>query len=258
MHLDSLPAKTRTLLETFAQDVAEISDYLLIGGTALTLSLAHRISEDLDFTVPSKKLNKAQIAQIIAYLEAKGHTAVYNTPQDQLEDAIEHGLDLDDYLQNWLVDGVKVQFFAFCDYDVDRELIAHSLQVAPRLGHVKVADTRTIFHTKCIALTDRIKSRDIFDLWWLMRKVPLQDRFKIDDIFKTAQHYRPNMQYDAIRYRLLDWKLSITDESFETLIHDSISIEQIRLELRAEVSAFESDAARALMPQASAEDRQAP
>ena len=255
MHLDSLSANTRTLLETFAQEVAEISDYLLIGGTALALNIAHRISEDLDFTVPATKLNKAQIRRIIACLEARGHTAVYNNPHDQLEDAIEHGLDLDDYLQNWLVDGVKVQFFA-CDYDVDRKLVADSLQIASRLGHVKVADSRIIFHSKCIALTDRIKSRDIFDLWWLITKVPKPDRFTIDDLFKTAQHYRPTMQYDAIRYRLLDWKISITDESYEALVQAPITIEQIRSELRAEVAAFESEAAQALLQQAIAEDGQ--
>ena len=50
LHLDSLPRDTRKLLEELAQHFQEISDYLLIGGTALALNVAHRVSEDLDFT----------------------------------------------------------------------------------------------------------------------------------------------------------------------------------------------------------------
>jgi predicted nucleotidyltransferase component of viral defense system len=54
MHLDSLSSGTRNLLEELAQHIPEISDYLLVGGTALALNIEHRISEDLDFAWPGK------------------------------------------------------------------------------------------------------------------------------------------------------------------------------------------------------------
>jgi predicted nucleotidyltransferase component of viral defense system len=171
MHLDSLSSGTRNLLEELAQHIPEISDYLLVGGTALALNIAHRISEDLDFAWPGKKLDRDQVDRIIRALSARGHVPVYSNPREDIDDAIEHGLELDDYCQNWLVDDVKLTFFAFGDYDVDRDLIRKGLEAPAKIGFVNVADSDTIFDAKCIALTDRIKSRDIFDLWWLIHNL---------------------------------------------------------------------------------------
>jgi hypothetical protein len=53
----------------------------------------------------------------------------------------------------------------------------------------------------------------------------------------------------CIWHRLLDWKIPITDESFEALVQEPISIEQIREELRADVAQLEVEAAKVFLKQ---------
>jgi hypothetical protein len=244
MHIESLPAKTAALLDTIAQQCPDIAAFLLVGGTAISLQAAHRISEDLDFAFAGKKLNRADIKSVLNHLAALGKSVVYNNPPEAVEEAINDGIDLDDYQQDYLVDGVKLSFFAFGDYDIDRDLIRGALLAPARIGHVNVADLHTLFDTKCIVLTERVKSRDLFDLWWLTHQNG--DLFSTQDIFETVQKYRPWMQYEHIRHRLLDWKIPATDESFAALISEPVTVDSIRAVFRAEVNALEASMAEAM------------
>lgn len=70
MHLNALPEATRRVLGR-AQKVDELRDHLLIGGTAMTLQVAHRISEDLDFIQFGFKLDHALIAEILDKIRGK-------------------------------------------------------------------------------------------------------------------------------------------------------------------------------------------
>lgn len=247
MHIDSLPEASRSLLLTISEHCADIGAYLLVGGTALTLQIAHRLSEDLDFALPERKLDRAIIKAIARQLQVLGKVLVYNNRVEDIENAIEHGIDLDDYQQNYLVDDVKLTFFAYGDDETDRELIRQSLLNPSKLGFVNVADAQTIFTTKCICLTDRVKSRDLYDLWRLTRAG--SSIGSTQSIFETIQRYRPTLPYEHVRHRLLDWKIGATDELFASLIDDGATIESIRDDFRKEVCDLELRMASAIARQ---------
>lgn len=52
----SMPQKTEKVFFAISK-IPEIKDWTLIGGTALSIHLKHRLSEDLDFFVYDNKLN---------------------------------------------------------------------------------------------------------------------------------------------------------------------------------------------------------
>jgi hypothetical protein len=220
-----------------SQKCQDMEGFLLVGGTALALQAAHRLSEDLDFAWPQKKLDRKKIQRILDLMAANGTPALYNNPIDKIDEAINDGIDLDDYHQDYLVDGVKLTFFAFGDYEADRDLIRRNLLSPARIGSVAIAEMDTLFVAKCIALTDRIKSRDIFDLHWLSQENPQQ--FGVQRIFEEAQRYRPHLAYEHLRYRLLDWPIPATDESFEALVTNPPTVQDIRDALRQEVCRME-------------------
>lgn len=244
MHTDSLPLATQGLLRDCATHCPDLDGFLLVGGTALSLQAAHRLSEDLDFAWPEKKLDRAKVRAVLDVLSALGKTVVYNNPPDKVEEAINDGIDLDDYQQDYMVGGVKLTFFAFGDYDRDRQLIRTGLADSRQIGHVAVADIPTLFATKCIVLTDRIKSRDLFDLWWMTHRSGLA--MSTQSIFETVQQYRPHLPYEHVRHRLLDWQIPATDESFDKLVAEPITIESLRGSFRSDVDQLEENMAISL------------
>lgn len=110
-----------------------------------------------------------------------------------------------------------------------------------QVGYVAVANLPMLFVSKCIALTDRIKSRDLFDLWWMTHKAALP--LTTQSIFETIQQYRPHFPYEHVRHRLLDWKIPETDESFDMLVVEPITVETIRDSFRNDVNKLEMEIA---------------
>ncbi|GAB0154485.1 nucleotidyl transferase AbiEii/AbiGii toxin family protein [Marinobacterium sp. BA1] len=114
LKLQSLPSKTKAVFELL-RNREELSEFVLIGGTALSLQLNHRQSEDLDFWLPSKSLNRYGINKLIAHLKSTGHQTVLVTPASMISKARINGFDLLDSAQDWSIDGVKVTFFSRID-----------------------------------------------------------------------------------------------------------------------------------------------
>lgn len=114
LKLDALPAATRALFSHLASDSA-IGGFTLIGGTALSLQWGHRLSEDLDFWLPSDRLDKTLISSIIHRCRDAGFEASMTTPNAQIVKARINGFDLLSRAQDYVVGGVKVTFFARID-----------------------------------------------------------------------------------------------------------------------------------------------
>jgi len=70
--------------------------FVLIGGTALTMHIGHRVSENLDFafTQPLGHLPKPQIRALIDDLAQHGLSMVLNQHPLDVEEFSESGLDL--------------------------------------------------------------------------------------------------------------------------------------------------------------------
>ena len=165
MHLDCLPDSTREALERI-QVIPAISKYVLIGGTALALQTGHRISEDLDFVTRENRLDANEIRSIVEAV-SDGNTPKLVTPAAAREEMEDAGSDIDESHQDWLVNGVKITFFA---PDTAAQRSAYEQAKTHRIGNVNVLDEEGIFRLKSMVLLDRRASRDLFDLWYFIHE----------------------------------------------------------------------------------------
>ena len=89
---------------------ALLDQFLLVGGTALSVYLKHRLSEDLDFATTENKLPKKAISDFLDRLREDGCEVEDILPMAERQYAENEGCDIDDYHQDWSVDGVKLTF----------------------------------------------------------------------------------------------------------------------------------------------------
>ncbi|MCW5557579.1 MAG: nucleotidyl transferase AbiEii/AbiGii toxin family protein, partial [Verrucomicrobiae bacterium] len=66
-----LPPETERIWQ-FLRDQPFLRGFVLIGGTALALRLAHRISEDLDLIHPGPRLPRGSLALLTSEAERQG------------------------------------------------------------------------------------------------------------------------------------------------------------------------------------------
>lgn len=240
MNHDKLPEATKIVLEQLRKDHS-ISNYVLIGGSAIALHSGHRISEDLDFATHHPKLNRLEIDGMLKRMHADGKEAVLTTDSAAIVDSAEEGIDLLDYQQDYLIDGVKVTFFAFGDSDKERRLISEGHAAIAPGNPILIANMDTLFITKCMALVDRNASRDLFDLWWMTHFA--KTKKPVSDIFKVIQEYRPHYSYDLIRSLLLNRKIFDCDPGFSNLTTENITVEKIRADFENDIAKLEKSIA---------------
>jgi hypothetical protein len=111
LKLDSLPDATRCVFDHLAVN-SLLSDFTLVGGSALALLFGHRQSEDLDFWTPGKLLDKGRISEVVRMAQQAGFKAALATPHQQIVQAKINGFDLLAHTQDYVIGSVKVTFFA--------------------------------------------------------------------------------------------------------------------------------------------------
>lgn len=127
-----------------------IKPYVLVGGTALALQLGTRESEDLDFMSWRKNKNEKREVdwpQIKKELECVGTIEKCDI------------LDIDHV--EFLVDGVKVSFYANPNYSPVKKIV-------PYLNNIVLADKTSIGAMKMKVLLRRSKYRDYYDIYSLL------------------------------------------------------------------------------------------
>lgn len=159
LRLDILPPATAAVIAKLADEPA-LAEFCLVGGTAMALQAGHRRSLDIDLVRFSEKLDKNGLHQAM-----RRHGAVLITPQSMISTAKINGFDLLAQVQDYVLDGVKVQLFA----DPHGARYSTGIQVIPgwRFG---LADLPTLFRMKSALLTKRSRSRDYFDLMWFCQQ----------------------------------------------------------------------------------------
>lgn len=127
-----------------------IKSYLLVGGTALSLQLGTRLSEDLDFMSWRKsKKEKREIdwPQIKKELESIGTVEKIDI------------LDIDHV--EYIVNGVKISFYANPNYSPVIEEI-------PFMNNIRLADKVSIGAMKMEVMLRRSRFRDYYDIYSLL------------------------------------------------------------------------------------------
>lgn len=240
--LAALPEKTRALFESI-RNAEGIEKFLLIGGTALALRLQHRMSEDFDF-VTVGKLDKDAIQQVLGHLHRKGRRQFKKIvkPLQALEFDMA-GANIEDYGQDWRVDGVKLTFFAKrFDDPIAQRAYEERMQSEPvpglNSGRLRIATERFIFATKSQVISERLVSRDLFDLKTLIET----GRFSIADLMSEAQAMGANA--DLTRERLVNGKLRTDDAPVNLASGQRVDIELVRNWFTEQVNAYERDVAQ--------------
>lgn len=194
-NLNCLLPKTKEVLLQIVESCNFLDKYVLVGGSALTLHLCHRKSEDLDFFTYEDKLDFKEILEYIKRFEKK---EILNQTNEQID---------------LLLDGVKVTFFnakwSFLKPFENQKL--------------NIASIEQIAAMKVNALFLRAKYRDYYDLYFLAK-----ESISLKNIFKASEHIVEGVTYKMFAVALL-YIEDIEDDNITYLKpKEKLSKEQIR------------------------------
>lgn len=129
-----------------------IKPFVLVGGTALSIQLNHRMSEDLDFM---KWKNTADDKQDVEWHVLKKELETIGTIEN---------IELFGFVMvEFQVSGVKLSFYA-----APRKKIPTMTEI-PILNNIRVADAKSIGAMKMETLLRRAKFRDYYDIYSILK-----------------------------------------------------------------------------------------
>jgi len=212
--------ETRRLWQRLRQEPL-LKGFVLVGGTALTLRIGHRLSEDLDFAYLGDSLPRRRLQLLATRLGEEGMRLEPIQDVAAAEEFIDAGLELDDFQQNYLAhlpEGqVKLSFVRFGN---DLTTLLDGNIDSP----VRVATLDEVFRTKVLASADRSKTRDWFDLYVLMTR----HGFDGADFRRVFEEARRESGFDIANARLRKGIPSIADEGYASLLENPPSLEEMR------------------------------
>ena len=177
--------QTKALLESFSHiNLFVEHQAILIGGTALAYHLEHRESFDLDICFPFcdtlPKLDFLDDFEEVIPLEFE--RAIIDT-------AINEGGDIDEMMQRYIINGVKVDFVINPSSNIYESEILQN-DSSTRLGTLRIASIESIFKLKSLLLLDRNKIRDLYDVVYMLKHCGFGGK----DLIETITHYRITYQ----------------------------------------------------------------
>lgn len=191
----SLAPQTGRIIEAISR-LECIKPFVLVGGTALSIQLKTRQSEDLDF---------------MRWKESKDDTLEVGWPQLQKELATVGTVEdvqvagFDQVL--FMVDGVKVSFYA-----APRKRIP-SMQEIPYMNNIRLADVESIGVMKMEAMMRRSKFRDYYDIYSILR-----NGADINKLIPLAlEHSGHKLKSKGLMAMLTNGSLFKKDEQFKQL-----------------------------------------
>ncbi|MDO8412759.1 MAG: nucleotidyl transferase AbiEii/AbiGii toxin family protein [Gallionellaceae bacterium] len=228
-----LPATRKVITKLASQDA--LAGFCLVGGTALALQAGHRRSLDVDLACFTDTLDKNGLFRTMRNLGAE-----LITPQSAISAARINGFDLLSRVQDYVLDGVKVQYFA----DPSGQRYASGRQ-AVKGWTFGLMDTATLFAMKSALLLNRAKSRDYFDLMWFC-----QHGKTLQDIIQAAQAADDGPDASTIvEHKLLGiFPLDADDEGLDP-VGVSVSIADLYAFFEAQIQIREVQQARKILDQ---------
>lgn len=143
-----------------------IKPYLLVGGTALSLQIGTRQSEDLDFM--KWRTSKTEKMEVAWFQIEKELTTVGDIQHKDI-------LDIDHV--EYLVSGVKFSFYACPKYSPVSEPVEY-------LNNLRLADVKSIGAMKMEVMLRRSNFRDYYDIYSILKSGVL-----INDLISLALTY---------------------------------------------------------------------
>jgi len=160
-----LPRATKKALEFLSKaDWLKNSDWYLAGGTALALSMGHRVSMDLDFFSSQKTFLPQEVIR-------------------HFSDEVWHGDVVKEGTLYGKLFGAKVSFIAYPFFIPKAPVL--------RYGTVRVLPPEDIAVMKIIAISQRGKKRDFLDLYWYV-----QHQESLAEVLKRLPEQYPTVAHD--------------------------------------------------------------
>jgi len=176
LHADTLPKATAAVLEKI-KNISNLKDFYLSGGTALSLQLGHRESEDLDFFTKTPFDPQLLQQKLSQYGELKD-------------------IMVDEGTLNVFMDGVKLQFLSY-PYNLLEEFI-------PWNG-INLSGVIDVACTKLITISMRGSKKDFIDLYVILQQMTLKDLFsKLDLKYAKAQYNYPHILKSLVYFEDAD------------------------------------------------------
>jgi len=164
LFVNTLPTKTSALITEFKKyRPFFLKSFYLSGGTALSLLIGHRESEDLDFFC-EKDFDPSQIQTVLKEFGSLEET------------------ELDKNTLNTYLKGVKLQFLGY-PYRLIEPLIDWQ--------GIKLSSVIDIACTKLQTVGMRGSKKDFIDIYFLL------DIFSLEDLFKALQKKYPEIGYNT-------------------------------------------------------------
>jgi len=182
-NLNCLLPDTKSILTKLIDSCDFLDKYVLVGGSALTLHLCHRKSEDLDFFTYEDTFNKNEIIDFIQGLDNK---EILNQTDEQID---------------LLLNGVKVTFFN-AKWDFLRP---------EKKERFNLATIDSIAAMKVNVLFLRAKYRDYYDLYFLVKKI-----MDLEDIFTASKKIIKGVTFKLFAIALI-YIDDIEDDNIEYL-----------------------------------------
>jgi len=146
LFLDALPKNAVSALKKCSEmDFFSQGNWYLAGGTALALHLGHRRSYDLDFFTSEKSFDEKKVEKI------------FNDKGEWITNSISEGTVYGVFSKT------KMSFISYPYFKPDKKM--HNF------GTVSLLAPSDIAVMKIIAVSQRGKKRDFFDLYWICQKV---------------------------------------------------------------------------------------
>jgi predicted nucleotidyltransferase component of viral defense system len=165
--LSFIPEKTKEVFDRLSINIF-FSNYTLIGGTALSLQIRHRFSEDLDFIFDGEKLNINSLKRRIA--------AIFPDYRIIRQDL--------DWQIDFLIRNVKVTFFSTGAIALPFRVKDHAFSYKS----LYICRAKTIASLKMAAIAHRNTIRDYFDLYMLVKY-----HFSLMEIINQTKELIPNL-----------------------------------------------------------------
>jgi predicted nucleotidyltransferase component of viral defense system len=191
--------QTKALLESFSHiDLFARHQAILIGGTALAYHLGHRESFDLDICFPySSTLPK------LDFLDDFEEVIPLEHDRAIIDTAINEGGDINEVMQRYIINGVKVDFVVNPSSNIYESEILQN-DKSTKLGTLRIASVDSIFKLKSLLLLDRNKIRDLYDVVYMLKNCGFSGKDLIETIIYYRITYQPQHIIDLIKAKRED------------------------------------------------------
>ena len=167
LNIDFLPGQTLKVFEELAERQF-INKYTLIGGTALSLHLKHRLSEDLDFVYDEEKLTLNEIKRYIAKIFPE-HRIIRQDDPWQID---------------FIINEVKVTFFSRGSVAIPFNVGDYTIPYK----NINICEVDVIATLKMASIAQRNTIRDYYDLYYLAKY-----HLSLLEIIKKTKTLMPNL-----------------------------------------------------------------